>query len=139
MLATNNEQPLANATMFFEVGFEVDPLRMHFNPLHNFFLQLERKCNISLLNLLFPVLFQYSECNCCNISSFWKISITYFFKNKKKGKKLKLKTNLLIFYMLLACSERIWKVARIFIKIGFRTLIQILIFVSPQVLFVGSL
>jgi hypothetical protein len=23
--------------MFFEVGFEVDPLRMHFNPLHNFF------------------------------------------------------------------------------------------------------
>jgi hypothetical protein len=37
MLATNNEQPLANATMFFEVGFEVDPLRMHFNPLHNFF------------------------------------------------------------------------------------------------------
>jgi len=43
MLATNNEQPLANATMFFEVGFEVDPLKMHFNPLHNFFLQLERK------------------------------------------------------------------------------------------------
>lgn len=70
MLATNNEQPLANATMFFEVGFEVDPLRMHFNPLHNFFLQLERKCNISLLNLLFPVLVQYLECNCCNISSF---------------------------------------------------------------------
>jgi hypothetical protein len=63
MLATNNEQPLANATMFFEVGFEVDPLKMHFNPLHNFFLQLERKCNISLLNLLFPVLVQYLECN----------------------------------------------------------------------------